>query len=71
MKNDWNLCQVVDSEWRRKASCVAENDTEGALLLEYLHAKKVCTTFIVAYVNMERTNVLDGKTSRPMAVFHI
>ena len=71
MENDRNLGQIVDSEWRRKACCVAKNNAISALLLENFDPKKIGMTFPVTDVDMKRADISDSKSTRPMAVFHI
>ncbi len=59
----WNLGQIVDSEGRRKASGVAENDTVSALLLKDLDAKKIGTTFTITDVYVKGADIPNGETT--------
>lgn len=63
MENDWNLSQIVDSQWRRETRRVAENDAISALLLENLDAKEVGVAFAVSDVDMERANISNSESA--------
>lgn len=71
VEDDRNLRQVIDAEGWGKSVGVAEDDAEGALLLDDFDAQKVGQSLRIADVDVERTDVADTEPAWPVAVFDI
>lgn len=63
VENDRHLRKVIDAERRREAISVAEDDAEGALLLDDFDTQKVGQSLRIADVDVKRTDVANTKSA--------
>ena len=71
VEEDGHFRHVIDPEWRRKAGSVAEYDAVRALLLDNFDADEQRMAFRIADVNVERADVADGKSARPVTARNV